>query len=268
MFKNTLTGLSKREKEVFDQVCIHLNSCMTKMGLRDLDGEEDQILIDLWMDTFPYKTNEDGSYVTKTVRQEVWETVDGKYQKVVKEKEVRELDYSKSLIESTSVGIYKWRGEQLLLNKCKYLYGDNRVRKMIGGKAVTEVTVDKWGNERKKAVYEGVDETKVGKRDLSMQVTESALAREGEEPMTIDDVAGSNRSTIECEEQLLLNDLSKVCDAEEMEVIRKFMAGDSANRIYKDFDTNGVKFSPRKMSKLKEKLAGLLRPELSQEAVM
>lgn len=258
MFKNTLTGLTKREKEVFDQVCIHLNGCMTRMGLKSLDGEEDQILIDLWMDTFPYKIDENGDYVYKTVRSEVWDTVNGKFQKVVKEKQVKEVDYSKSLIESTSIGIYKWRAEQLFLNKCKYLFGDQRVRKMVGGKAVTEVVVDRWGNERKKAVYDGVDESKISKRDLSMSVNESALARDGEEPMTIDDITGGVQG--DCETSMLMYDISRICDKTEMEVVRKFMGGDSANRIYNDLEAAGVKFSTRKMAKLKEKIAGLLRP--------
>lgn len=259
MFKNTLTGLSKREKEVFDQVCVHLNGCMRRMGLRHLDDEEDQILMDLWMDTFPYKTDAEGNYVMRTVREEVWETVDGRYQKVVKTKEVRELDFTKSLIESTSVGIYKWRGEQLLLNKCKYLFGDTRTRKMVEGKAATEVVVDAWGNERTRAVYEDeTDPNKVAKRDFTKKVNESDLARDGEDPITIADVAGTTEGGYE--EALLMYDISRVCDELEMRVVRKFMAGDSANRIYKDFEEEGVKFTARQMSKLKEKLRGILRP--------
>lgn len=259
MFRNTLTGLSKQEKEVFDQVCTHLNGCMTKMGIRDLDGEEDQILIDLWMDTFPYKVDKDGNNVMKTVRQEVWETVDGKFQKVIKEKQVKELDYSHSLIGSTSVGVYKWRAEQLFLNKCKYLFGDTRVRKMVGGKAVTEVVTDKWGNERKKAVYEGVNENKLCKRDLSLKVNESALARDSEEPMTIDDVAGGVSG--EFDSMALMEDLRKICGEAEMKAIKLFMEGNSTNRVRQYFDGVGVKFSARDMDKLKTKLRTFLQPE-------
>lgn len=263
MFRNTLSGLSRREKEVFDQVCIHLNGCMRRMGLRHLDGEEDQILIDLWMDTFPYKVDEHGNYVMRTVREKVWKTVDGKYQEVVKEKQVRELDFSKSLVESTSVGIYKWRGEQLLINKCKYLFGDNRVRKMTSeGKAATETVVDAWGNERKRAVYEEeLDLTKVSKRDITMKINESDLARDGEEPMTLDMVAGCVEGGYE--ESMLMTDLERLCDETEMVVVKKFMEGDSANRIYKDFDEAGVKFTARQMQNLKQKLAQFLRPQLA-----
>lgn len=285
MFTNSLTGLSKREKEVFDQVCIHLNGCMRRMGLKHLDGEEDQILMDLWMDTFPYKTDADGNFVYRTVHEKVVEiepicekklkkvegkdgvvteqlvdvVVGGRKVERVVEKQVRELDYSHSLVESTSVGIYKWRGEQLLLNKCKYLFGDTRTRKMVEGKAATEVVVDAWGNARVRAVYEEeLDPKKVAKRDFTKKVNESDLARDGEDPITIADVAGTTEGGYE--EALLMYDLSRVCDELEMRVVRKFMDGDSANRIYADFEVEGVKFSARQMSKLKDKLRGVLRP--------
>ena len=262
MFKNTLTGLTKREKEVFDQVCLHLNGCMRRMGLKQLDGEEDQILLDLWMDTFPYKTDENGDFVYRTIKEKVWATVNGKYQEVVKEKKVRELDFSHSLIESTSVGIYKWRGEQLLINKCKYLFGDHRVRKMVEGKAVTETVTDAWGNMRKKAVYEEeLDLSKSSRRDISMQVNESDLTRDGEDPVTIADIAGAVDGGYE--ESMLLYDIGRVCDEVEMKVARKFMEGDSANRIYKDLEAEGIRFTARQMSKLKEKLAAVLRPSFN-----
>lgn len=262
MFRNTLTGLSKREKEVFDAVCVHLNGCMRRMGLKTLDGEEDQILMDLWLDSFPYKTDENGDYVMRTIREKVWATVDGKYVQVVKEKQVRERDFSRSLMESTSVGIYKWHGEQLFLNKVKYLYGDCRVRKMTEeGKAATRVEVDSWGNERVRAVYEGeVDPKKVSKRDMSLTVNESDLARDGEDPITIADVAGVDDGGYE--EIVLMNSIAAVCDETEMCVVRKWLDGDSTNRIYKDFDAAGVKFSARQMEKLKAKVGAILRPAL------
>lgn len=247
MFKNTLTGLSKREKEVFDEVCVHLNGCMRRMGLKQLDGEEDQILLDLWMDTFPYKVDEDGKVIEREVG--------GKM--------VKELDFSRSLIEQTSVGIYKWRAEQLFINKCKYLFGDRRTRKMVEGKPMTETVTDAWGNERKRAVYEEeIDQSKASKRDLTMKVNESELARDGEDPITIADVAGVTEGGYE--ESMLMYDLSRMCDEVEMVVVRKFMDGDSANRIYKDFDESGVKFTARQMQKLKDKLRGYFLPFMTR----
>lgn len=283
MFRNTLTGLSKRGKEVMDQVCAHLNGLMRKMGLKYLDGEEDQILLDLWMDTFPYKVDENGNYIMRTVRKKVVEVepivcgmkvvtrhgvkvevpniVGGR--KVIKivEERVREIDYTHSLIESTSIGIYKWRAEQLFLNKVRYLYGDKRVRAKEWdsdkSKFVpkTECVMDAWGNSRKHAVWDDVNSAKVGKRDLSMTVTESDLSRDGEDPITLADVAPSVDGGFE--EALLMYDVSRVCNPVEMKVVRKFMDGDSTNQIFKDFESEGIKFSARQMSNLKEKLRGL-----------
>lgn len=260
MFRNTLSGLSKREKEVFDEVCIHLNGCMNRWGLRSLDGEEDQLLIDLWMDTFPYKLDENGNYVMRTVREKVWQTVNGKYIQVVKEKQVRELDFSKSLIESTSIGIYKWRAEQLFINKCKYLFGDHRVRQMDEkGKAKTQTVVDAWGNERVRAVYEEeVDLTKVSKRDLSKNINESDLAPEGGDPISIADIAGTVDGGYE--EYIFMDGLSQVCDETEMKVCEKLLGGDSKNQVYKDFEAEGIKFTARQMENMKKKLLPILKP--------
>lgn len=260
MFRNTLSGLTKREKEVFDQVCMHLNGLMNKWGLRSLDGEEDQLLIDLWMDTFPYKTDENGNYVYKTVREEVWQTVNGKYTKVVKEKQVRELDFTKTLIESTSVGIYKWRAEQLFINKCKYLFGDHRVRKMNAqGVAETTTVVDAWGNERTRAVYEEeVDPKKVSKRDLSKNINESDLAPEGEDPISIADIAGTVDGGYE--EYMFMDALERICDETELKVCKKLLGGDSKNQVYKDFEAEGIKFTARQMENLKAKLLPILKP--------
>lgn len=291
MFKNTLTGLTKKEKEVFDEVCRHLNGCLQRMNIKYLDGEEDQILLDLWMDTFPYKTDENGNCVYKTVRNKVMVTepiyekqlkmvkdesgnyveklvdvvVGGKNVEKIVEKQVREIDYSKSLIESTSVGIYKWRGEQLLINKCIYLFGDQRVQRMVDGKPVKETVVDKWGNTRQWNVYD-IDPNKVGKRCLALTMNESDLSNDDGDPCTIDDVAGGVEDDLDT--AMLLYDISRVCDDVEMKVVKKFMAGDSANRIYEDFEKAGISFSARRMAKLKEKVAQVLRPELSKPAEM
>ena len=287
MFRNTLTGLSKRGKEVFDKVCIHLNGLMQSMGIRYLDGEEDQILIDLWMDTFPFKQDAEGNFVVRKVPYEevvyvpvvcgtkkairkgvevdVPNVVGGR--RVVKTcyKEVRELDFSHSLLESTPIGIYLYRAEQLFLNRVRYLYGDKRVRAKVWDESkqkmvpATVTMVDAYGNVRKRAVWESVNVDKVSKRDLSATITESALARDGEDEVTLADIAPSVDGGFD--EAMLLYDASRVCDDVEMQVVRKFLDGDSANMIFKDFDRDGVKFSARRMDKLKRKLQELFAEE-------
>lgn len=266
MFRNTLTGLSKRQKEVMDKVCIHLNGCMTRMGLRDLHGEEDSILIDLWMDSFPYKTDENGNVVTKVVRETTYDVVDGKYTKVVKEKVVKELDYSRSLMESTSIGIYKWRGEQLLINKVKYLFGDKRVRvKEADANGVmhnkVRVEYDAWGNARVRAVYEeDVDYSKSSKRDYSKNINESDLSRDGEDSVSIADVAGVVDNTFE--EYIFMDALERVCDDLELDICKKLLAGYSKNQVYKECESKGIKFTVNMMEKLKAKLLPILKPEM------
>lgn len=288
MFKNTLTGLSKKEREVFDAVCAHLNGCMRRMGLTQLDGEEDQILLDLWLDMYPYKVDAEGNPIYRTVREKVVEVVPiyekqlknvkdketntyvqkwvdvvvgGRKVERIVEKRIRELDFTNSLVEKTSIGIYKWRAEQLFINKCKYLFGDRRTRKMVEGKAVTEEVTDAWGNKRMRAVFEEeIDPKKVPKRDLMMKVNESDLSKDGDDPIMISEIAGGVEGGYE--EAMLFYDLSRICNETEMMAVHKFMNGDSTNQIYKDFDKDGVKFSARAMAKLKEKLAQYLRPEL------
>ena len=283
MFRNTLTGLSKYGKEVFDRVCIHLNGLMQSMGIKYLDGEEDQILLDLWMDTFPFKQDADGNFVFRKVPYQVVEyepvvrgtkrairkgvevdvpnVVGGR--KVVKTlyKEVRELDFSHSLLEETPLAIYIFRAEQLFLNRVRYLYGDKRVRAKVWDEAkqkmvpATVVTVDSCGKVHKRALWESVNDGKVSKRDLSKTITESALSRDGEDEVTIADITPS--ADVGLEEALLLYDASRVCDEVEMQVVRKFLDGDSTNMIFKDFDRDGIKFSARRMEKLKNKLREL-----------
>lgn len=287
MFKNTLTGLSKREKVVFDRVCTHLNGCLQRMGIHSLDGEEDQLLIDLWMDMYPYKKGADEQPVYKTVTRKVVDVepiykkemknvkdketgeyvmkevdvvVGGRYVEKVVEKKVREIDFSHSLVDETTDGIYLWRAEQLLINKCKYLFGDSRVPKLgADGKRMTKIVKDAWGIDRKKVVFEdGVDPTKFGKRDLRLKVNESDLTRDGEETVTIADVAGEVDGGFE--DSLLKISLERVCNETEMLAVRKFIEGDTTNRIFKDFDDEGIKFTARQMEKLKDKIRRVLQP--------
>lgn len=263
MFKNTLRGLTKKEKEIFDAVCMHLNGCMSRMGIRHLDGEEDQLLIDLWMDMYPYKRDEDGEVVTRTVSKQVWKTVDGVYQQVTEEKVIKELDFENSLAESTSVGIYKWRAEQLFLNKVTYLYGDKRVRKRNeDGEAYTQTITDRFGNERVRAVFEDeIDTKKVSKRDFSRNINESDLARDGEDPMTIEDVAGGVEGGYSyCD---LMMSLGSVCDEVELKVVNRIIEGTPMTHIYKELAEEGINWTSRMMTKLKEKLGPVLKPTVT-----
>ena len=156
------------------------------------------------------------------------------------------------------------------MNKLRYLYGDKRVRAKTWDeskqKFVPAVTtsVDAWGNERKHAVWESVDDSKSSKRDLSKTITESDLARDGEDDVTLADIAPSVEGGFE--EALLLYDASRVCDETEMKVVRKFLDGDSTNAIFKDFDQEGIKFSARRMERLKEKLRSVFRDEVAVKA--
>ena len=263
MFVNNLTGLTKREKEVFDFVCIHLNRCLRRMDIRELYGEEDQILIDLWMDSFPHKLDSNGNYVMRTVREKSWETVDGKYVEVIKEKQVKELDFTKSLMEEKKpdgtylyqVGIYKWRGEQLLINKCKYLFGDNRVRKLTkDGKVETREEKDAWGNTRVRAVYEEkVNEKKVSKRDLSKCVLESELHKDGEEPMTLDTVCGGDDGGLE--DIYLKIALESSLNEVELAMVNRLLEGDSMSRV-----RNEIGVTSKQERLFKEKMRRILKP--------
>lgn len=315
MFRNNLTGLSEDGKKKFDQVCIHLNGVMRDMGIKFLDGEEDQILIDLWMDTFDYKDDPTGLFgewceiggvrrciAIKTIREKISVTepvYDGLEMKdktvideatgkkvtiqvevpklvggrnVVKyvEKRVREIDFSRSLIEKTSVGIYKWRGEQLLLNKIKYLFGDTRPRlKDKDGKPMTRVDVDAWGNERVRAVYGEADPSKTSKRDLGMKINECDLVRPDGEAMTLDDIGISDGSAQgDFEHALLMCALRGELSDIEMRLVERLLDGESVNQIYKASDkkfleTGNVldKVTTKMINTLKVKVAKALGRE-------
>lgn len=245
MFENNLSGLSAREEKVFDVVCKEMNKYLRSMNIHFFDGEEDQILMDLWIDSFPFKRDAKGNYVYKTVREKAWEEVGGKMQEVIKEKEVRELDFTRSLVESYSVGFFVHRAKQLVINKCKYLFGEKRKFNKETGKM--ERQVDENGN----------DLFIRSKRDLSLKVNESDLNAEGEDAMTLDDIGcGISMDTDSLD---MMCSLKMALNPTELRVVDKLLEGDSMNQVKKQFQANGEKLSKSFIVGFKERVGSVLR---------
>lgn len=264
MFYNNLSGLSVDGKKKFDSVCAHLNGIMKERGLYHLDGEEDQILIDLWMDTFPYKLDSKGERIPKIIKEKISETrtvcdadgkiVGGENVMSIREKRVWELDFERSMLDSTSVGIYKWRGEQLLINKIKYLFGDRRTRMMgADGKPMNETKVDSWGNVRTHAVFEdSIDPKKASKRNLALNINEGSLSRPDGESMTLADLGVSDpNAESEFGSALFMADLNKHLSESEIALAKRLIEGETINQLYK----SDKSLTTSMMKKFREKVA-------------